>query len=82
MVIACLKRADAGAGHFYYTTEYATMKDGLCYRIALNEHVLNPDPVYGDDKVKIDAALAANAATRTKLASILDDMVGTFAFVR
>lgn len=72
------KIADAGAGHYFYETEYGTMYGGRCYRVSLYEHLLNPGNVYGSDNKRIVAAEQANAATRKKMAALLDATVDSF----
>ncbi len=73
--------ADAGAGNFYYITEYNTPKNNLCYRIKMIVHEHNPGVVY-NDQAQIATATTHNEETLKKLIPVIDQIVSTFKFTK
>ncbi len=65
---------DAGAGNYYDTTSYRTMRDGLCYAVEYTIHSTNLG--------NYDPSQGISEFDRAKVQGILEDMVKSFKFIQ
>ncbi len=69
-----------GAGQLYQGIDYATTKNGTCYRIFLFTHSTNGEGFYTDNAAQIKQVDAQQAQDMTALFKLFDQIAGTIKF--